>query len=62
MAIIRKTANFGKNGEFKSLAKYKRHDKKGHLDKRQFYEITNLAKIYKSLAKNVSRMTKETCR
>ena len=31
-------ATFGKNEEFKSLAKYKWDDKKGHFDKWQFYK------------------------
>ena len=48
-------ANLGKNGEFKGLANYKWDDKKGHLDKWQFYENDKFRK-------NLHRMTKEACR
>ena len=46
MAIKRKWQILGKNGEFKSLTKYKWDDKKGRLDKWQIWK-----KIYKSLKK-----------
>ena len=55
MANLGENGKSRQNGQFKGLVKYKWDDKKGHLDKWQFYK-------HDKFGKNLSRMRKEACR